>query len=200
MAEPRRRGKVPEEGRRPPEDVEGAPFGTPEHLVIARVLGARGLRGELKCRIVTEFTERFRPRIRVFLGSAEREHRVLAANVAPPHVFLKLSGVRDRTTAESLRGLEVLVAVEDAVPLPEGRFYWHEVIGLEVVDGSGNLIGTVRDIIETGANDVYLVDGAFGEVLVPNIEQVVRSIDVASGRMTIDPLPGMLPKLPSSKN
>lgn len=191
MAGTHRRRIAKPEREAPDAGVEPLP---PEHLVVARVLGARGLRGELKCRLVTEFPERFRVRTRVFVGSADSEHRILDSNVVPPHVFLRLSGVRNRPAAEALQGQEILVAVEDAEPLPEGRYYWHQVIGLEAVDTRGALLGRVTNIIETGANDVYVLHGSRGEILVPNVEHVVKSIDVEAGRMVVDPLPGMVPE------
>ena len=78
--------------------------------------------------------------------------------------------------------------------LPKGQFFWHQVIGLRVEDAATHeLLGEVVDIIETGANDVYLVRGQRGEILVPAIKDVVKQIDPSAGRMLIQPLPGMLP-------
>jgi 16S rRNA processing protein RimM len=107
-------------------------------------------------------------------------------------VYLRFDEIDDRNAAEALRGLDVLVAREDAVHLPEGQFFWHQVIGLRVEDTSGRALGAVSEILETGANDVYVVKGTGREILVPAIKDVVRVIDPAAGRMVIDPLPGML--------
>ena len=108
--------------------------------------------------------------------------------------YLGFEEIPDRTAAEKLRGLDVEVPRSEAHPLPRGQFYWHEVIGLAVEDArTGEQLGTVRDIIETGANDVYVVQGARGEILVPAIKSVVKQIDPPAGRMLIEPLPGLLP-------
>jgi 16S rRNA processing protein RimM len=81
------------------------------------------------------------------------------------------------------------------VALPEGQFSWHQVIGLSVIDATTQaVLGTVTDIVETGANDVYVVRPEHGkEVLVPAIKDVIVSIEPDEGRMCVQPLPGMLP-------
>ncbi len=122
------------------------------------------------------------------------EHTVRSARVQGGVVLLGLDDVSDRTTAETFRGADVEVDATQTHALPKGQFYWHQVIGLTVVDvTSGAELGQVADIIETGANDVYLVRGALGEVLIPAIKGVVKNIDPENGRMLVEPLPGMLP-------
>jgi 16S rRNA processing protein RimM len=109
-------------------------------------------------------------------------------------VLLKLEDVHDRDQATTFRGADIEVPTEQAVSLPKGQFYWHQVIGLQVEDiSSHEKLGEVTDIIETGANDVYIVRGTQGEILVPAIKDVIKQIDPASGRVLIQPLPGMLP-------
>jgi 16S rRNA processing protein RimM len=157
------------------------------------VLGAHGIRGELKCRIVTDFpTRRFKRGNTVLIrGEA---HKIQAARIQGATVLLKLEDVSDRDKAAALRGAEVEVPTHEAVSLPKGQFYWHQVIGLQVEDiTSHEHLGEVTDIIETGANDVYIVRGQKGEILVPAIKDVVKQIDPEAGRMLIEPLPGMLP-------
>jgi 16S rRNA processing protein RimM len=121
-------------------------------------------------------------------------HIIQAARLQGATVLLKLEDIGDRDTAAALRGAEVEVATQEAVSLPKGQYYWHQVIGLRVEDATSHeLLGEVTDIIETGANDVYVVRGQKGEILVPAIKDVVKQIDPAAGRMVIQPLPGMLP-------
>lgn len=160
---------------------------------MAQVLSAHGIRGELKCRVITDFPkQRFKRGNRVLIrGDA---YTVQSARIQGNALLLKLAEVADRNAAETFRGADVEVRTEDAGALPKGQFYWHQVIGLQVIDiTTSEELGTVADIIETGANDVYLVRGARGEVLIPAIKDVVKDIDLANGRMLIEPLPGMLP-------
>jgi 16S rRNA processing protein RimM len=157
------------------------------------VLAAHGIRGELKCRIVTDFpTRRFKRGSTVVIRG--KPHVIQAARVQGATVLLKLADLDDRDAAASFRGAEVEVPAQDAVSLPKGQFFWHQIIGLRVEDAATREpLGDVTDIIETGANDVYVVRGQKGEILVPAIKSVVKHIDPAAGHMLIQPLPGMLP-------
>jgi len=156
-------------------------------------LSPHGIRGELKCRLITDFPkQRFKRGNAVQIRGAS--HVVRSARVQGEVVLLALEGVTDRTAADAFRGADVEVSPEHTHVLPKGQFYWHQVIGLSVTDQTtGEPLGTVADIIETGANDVYLVRGPLGEVLIPAIKDVVTEIDPAQGRMLVTPLPGMLP-------
>jgi 16S rRNA processing protein RimM len=158
------------------------------------VLGAHGIRGELKCLIITDFPSR-RFQRGTSLVIRGQSHLIQSARVQGETVLVKLENIDDRTVAETYRGAEVEIPTAAAVSLPKGQFYWHQVIGLDVEDATTHaLLGKVADIIETGANDVYVVKNERGqEILVPAIKDVVKQIDPAAGRMLIQPLPGMLP-------
>lgn len=161
--------------------------------MVARVLSPHGVEGDLKCRLVTEFPERFEIGLRVYFGGSDEAHTVRTARLQGDFVYLLVSGIGDRGAAEAVQGAEVEVSVADAVPLAEGQYYWYQVIGLRVEDESGQVLGEVSDILETGANDVYVVHGPNGEFLIPAISEVVREISPDLGRIVIHPLPGLLP-------
>src|SRR6266568_3081361 len=129
----------------------------PEFLVVAQVLGAHGVRGELKCRIVTDFPkQRFKKGNSVLISG--QSYVVQAARIQGDQVLLKLETVADRDAAAAFRGADVEVPADNDLKLPRGQFYWHQVIGLQVEDVTTHeLLGEVADIIETGANDVYIV-------------------------------------------
>ena len=161
--------------------------------MVAQILAPHGIRGELKCRIVTDFPkQRFKRGNRLLIDAAP--HVVQAARIQGDTLLLKLIDVSNRDVAEVFRGKDVLIRREDAVKLPDGEFFWHQVIGLTVIDtSSGQVLGCVSDILETGANDVYVVKTPVGkEILVPAIKDVVKSIEPDAGRMLIVPLPGMI--------
>jgi 16S rRNA processing protein RimM len=162
--------------------------------VVAQVLAPHGIRGELKCRIVTDFPkQRFKRGNTVLLGG--ESHVIQSARVQGQTVLLKFADIADRDTAGTYRAKDVLIRSEDAVTLPKGRFFWHQVIGLEVIDATTETsLGRVGDILETGANDVYVVTTPRGqEILIPAIKDVVKDIDPSLGRILVEPLPGMLP-------
>jgi 16S rRNA processing protein RimM len=157
-------------------------------------LTAHGVRGELKCRIITDFpSRRFKTGTRLVLGPDHQPVTVRRARIQGTTVLLQLDEVTDRTAAAALRNFELSVPIGDAGRPPRGQFFWHEVIGLTVIDVTTDReLGTVADILETGANDVYIVNGPRGEILVPAIKDVVKLIDPSAGRMLIEPLPGMM--------
>ncbi len=120
-------------------------------------------------------------------------HVIRAARVRDQVVLLELEDVTDRDSAERLRGKDVEVPRHDAPRLPRGQYFWHQVIGLRVEDAATEQrLGTVTDILETGANDVYVVTSESGrELLIPAIKDVVLDIDPSQGRMLVALLPGM---------
>jgi 16S rRNA processing protein RimM len=175
-----------------PEKVPASTSTSSDDLVVAQVLSAHGIRGELKCRVVTDFPEqRFKRGNTVLLDGVP--HSIASARMQPPHILIRLNGVADRDAAQALRGKELTIRKEDAVALPDGQFFWNEVIGLSVVNATtAEVLGEVVDILETGANDVYVVRPARGrEILIPAIKDVVKEIDPKQGRMVVEPLPGM---------
>jgi 16S rRNA processing protein RimM len=154
---------------------------------IGRVVAAHGLRGEVKVEPLTDFPERFERGSRLWLAGTERA--VQSSRWRGRHVYLKLEGVETRDAAEALRGGELRAAPR---PLAGAdRYYLHDIIGLRVEDAKGEALGKVADVLSTGANDVYVVRSERGELLLPAIEDVVREIDVAGGRIVVEVLPGL---------
>ncbi|MBI2756146.1 MAG: 16S rRNA processing protein RimM [Chloroflexi bacterium] len=172
----------------------------PRFLVVAQVLRGHGTEGELKCRVVTDYPDRFRPRLTLYAGEPPVAYRVRSVRFQGPDLLLGLTGVTTLEQARALTGAELTVRVEDAVTLPEGRFYWYQVIGLQVETSEGEVLGEVAEILSTGANDVYVVRGGErGEILIPVISEVVQAIEPESGRVTVHLLPGLLPDPPKPR-
>ncbi len=108
------------------------------------------------------------------------------------HWILKLSGINSRNDIEALRG-ELLEAADNDVQRDDDESYFiHELIGMGVRVTDGETLGAIIEVIQTGANDVYVVKGEHGEILVPAIAEVIDAIDVSAGVVSITPLPGML--------
>lgn len=121
-------------------------------------------------------------------GQAERQ--VLEARPQGRLWAVRLDGVADRTAAEALVGAEVLAPREALGEAGEGRHYWGDLEGLPVVTVEGEALGTVTGLMETGAVDVLVVQGARGELLVPLAPYV--EVDRAAGRVVVDPPEGLL--------
>jgi 16S rRNA processing protein RimM len=165
----------------------------PDYLAVGRILRPWGVRGELKVEILTEDPARFERLETVYVGLEFVPYRLERARLHRGAVLLKLAGCDDRNAAEALRGLLIQVAMADALPLEEGEYWIHQIIGLEVWTSAGDLLGTVQEVLETGANDVYIVRGRSGrEVLIPALKSVVLDIDLVAGRMLVELPEGLI--------
>lgn len=164
------------------------------YLAIGRIIRAHGLRGEVSAVVLTDFPERFETTEWVYLGDEfeATPYRLESYRWHKQNVLLTLTGVTDRTQAEGLRGQYVQVPIEEAVPLPEGAYYHYQLVGLQVKDTAGEALGTIKDIMETGANDVYVVDNDGQELLLPAIPDVIKSIDIANGVMIVQVIDGLI--------
>ena len=117
--------------------------------------------------------------------------KVLSWNVHPNGIFMEIDGVGNVEQAESLVGFHVLLPAECREALPEGEYYWEELIGMTMVTEDGEVLGTLTSIFPTGSNDVYVCTCEKGEMLVPAIDDVILRIDKAGSRMVIRLLEGM---------
>lgn len=180
-------------------EAHGVSAADGDYLVVARVIAPHGVRGEVKCQVLTDFPERLRTGRRVFVGEPPRPVSIRAARLLPSAIYLSLDAVGDRDAAESLRGALIRVPEVEAAPLPEGQFFWHQVLGLRVEDEQGSQLGKVADIIESGASHVYVVRGPGGETLVPALKEFVTAIEPDQGRLVVRLLPGMGPSLPPQR-
>lgn len=157
------------------------------------IAAAHGLGGEVRVVPLSDFPERFRERRFLWVEGEEEPRRVEAVRFHRGAVLVKLQGVEGRAQAEELRGRHLSVPVAELPPLPEGTFYYHQILGCEARTEDGRLLGRVADILRTGANDVYVVKPADGsrEYLVPAVASVVR-LDPDRGILVVKPLPGLL--------
>lgn len=156
----------------------------PEHVRIGYVRRAVGLSGEVEVEPLTDDTGRFKPGLSVRAGAAVRQ--VEAVRNGAGTLVLKLIGVEDRDLADDLRGKYLEIETAEVQPLPEGSYYHWQLLGLEVFDIAGTRLGEITDIIDNPANDIYLLSAEDRQVLVPAVSEVVRSIDLAAGRMVVD--------------
>jgi 16S rRNA processing protein RimM len=177
----------------------GAKTPEPRYLLVGRVSRPHGVRGELRVEIITEYPERLSLHADFYLAhpdspTAVRCYRVEKVRIHRDVALLKLAGCDNRNTADELRGLLVQIPIEEAAPLEEGEYYFYQIIGVRVETEDGERLGQVVDVIETGANDVYVVRGPRGEVLLPAIEDVVLDLDLETKRMVVHLLAGLLPE------
>ena len=157
----------------------------PNFLIVARVLRAWGIRGDLKIQPFTDRPDDFARLKRVYIGPQHQCYEVQSFRPYQGNWLLHLAGVDSRTDAEVLRGQTIAIE-RTARPLDQDEYYAHQIIGLKVKTSDGDDLGVIAEIIATGANDVYVVHGERGEVLLPARSEIVRSIDLAAGMMIVE--------------
>ena len=165
---------------------------------IGQITSAHGIKGDVKVFPVTSEPERFLDLEHVLLakeGEEEqhtRSYEVTKASMFKNLVLLHLKGVEDRNEAEKLAGVSLWVSREDAIPLEEDEYYFKDLIDCRVIDEEGNDCGIVTDILETGSNDVLVVESPEGEeILLPIIEDCVLDIDPEEGIIKIHWMEGL---------
>ncbi len=162
----------------------------PQFLIVGRILAPWGIRGEVKVEVITDFPERFAPHNLLYLDALPFE-----IESCRPHgqfLIVKLVTIDSVQAAEKLRGRDLTIPRSELRELPEGLYYAFQIIGLNVVTTGGERLGQVIDIMTTASNDVYIVEGKRGEILIPAIEDVVKSIDLKKGEMVIEVIEGLL--------
>ena len=165
------------------------------HLAVGRIGGAHGIHGELKVEVLTDFPHRFEPGSRLFLEGEEVEREVVSARPHKAYMLVKLKNIENRTEAQQLRGLHLLVHRDNATPLPEDEYYTDELVGLRVITTEGVNLGELTEVLWTAANEVYVVQGGYGEVLLPAIADVIQEVDLQKGEMGVRLLPGLVQSL-----
>ena len=180
-----RRPRRPQPAPVPPAIPERTP--DPDKLIVGRVVAARGVRGEFRMAVLTNHPEHLPSLRTLYLGDDDTPYRVRRIQLLGKGAEAAVN-VAELTTPEEAaahRGRLVRIDRADAPPLPEGEYYHYQLLGLDVVDPDGKPLGRLAQIIETGANDVYVVIGQEGELLLPAIEGVIREVDLGGGRMIV---------------
>ena len=168
------------------KDSNGVSVDDQDILAVGRVLRPHGIRGELLVDPYSETIRSIEAGSQVFIGSPDNPHTVLSIRSHRSHLILRIEGSEDREAAEAFRGSELLIPMQSAEPLPEGVYYRWQILGLAVVELDGQHLGKVADILETGANDVYIVRGdGPRELLLPAIESVILEVDLDQGRLLV---------------
>jgi 16S rRNA processing protein RimM len=162
-----------------------------DEVLIGEVMRPHGLNGELKIYPLTTDPERFLKLREIILrqGEIDQHFKIIMARVQTEIVYLSLEGIDSIDQAEKYRGWEVRIDRAEVPPLQEGWYYF-ELEGMQVYEDD-KLLGTLSQVLETGANDVYLVKGTQGEICIPALKSVVQKVDVPGRRMDVKLPPGL---------
>ncbi|MCQ2507475.1 MAG: ribosome maturation factor RimM [Dorea sp.] len=166
-----------------------------QFLRVGVISSTHGVRGEVKVFPTTDDPERFLDLEHVIMdtGKEKKNLEIQGVKFFKQFVILKFKGIDNINDIERYKGCELYVSREDAVPLEEDEFYIADLIGMKVVLEDGKEFGTLNDVMETGANDVYIIDSKeHGEVLIPAIKECVLDIDIDEMVMTIHLMKGLI--------
>ncbi|PCJ78199.1 MAG: 16S rRNA processing protein RimM [Dehalococcoidia bacterium] len=164
-------------------------------VAVGRIIGAHGREGEIRVKATSDVPGRFDEGQTLYVSRdgvspEERTYQVAktrsTGSKGKDILIISLRGCRDRDQALRMAGLWLCVLQSEVPSAEEGEYFHYELLGLKVRTVEGEDLGEVAEILETGSNDVYVVRGAAGEILVPALSKVVREIDIASGLMVVD--------------
>jgi 16S rRNA processing protein RimM len=163
--------------------------------VVGKIVGCFGLKGDLKIQPITHSAERLKKLREVFLGTSPDES--LAYHVEQVHLkqglpLMKFVDVSDKTAAEPLVGKFIYVSEEDLDRPPQGKFFTHEIIGCEVWTTDDRHLGTVEEIYNYPAQDVWVVRNGMWEHMIPAVKEFIKVVDVAQRKIVIHAIEGLI--------
>lgn len=172
--------------------MKAAQPSAPSWVVVGKITRAHGVKGEVGILPLSVTPDRFAPGSRLALDDGGR--RWVTVRASRPHhqrLLVAFEETPDRTAAEALQGEYLFVPVEALPPLPEGEYWPHQLLGCEVRTREGRSLGTLRDVIHSPANDVWVAQGPEGETLVPALKDVVISVDLEARLILVREIPGL---------
>jgi 16S rRNA processing protein RimM len=168
----------------------------PRFLAVGRIAKPHGVLGEVRVELMTDHPERFEWLDAIYVGEKNpRRVPIVSVRYHQDVVLLKLEGYPTRTEAELLRGELLQVPESEAVPLEDDEYFLYQLIGIEVFTEQGRHLGQLTEILETGANNVFVIDNEGRQYLIPDIPDVIREIDIENRRLVIHPMPGLIADL-----
>ena len=162
----------------------------PEPVNVGWILGFHGTSGEVRVKSYTDVPTRFAPGQELYIDRVP--YRITEFSPAKKgQVILKLEGIDTQAAAQELSGLWLTTPPQESPELSSGEFFHFQLLGLRARTEEGEELGTLREILQTGSNDVYLVEKDGKEILLPAISQVIRRVDLSAGVIIVKLLEGM---------
>lgn len=165
-----------------------------QRFQVGVITSTHGVRGEVKVFPTTDDATRFKKLKQVILdtGKEDVELEITGVKFFKNMVILKFKGIDDMDTANKYRQKSLYVTRENAVKLRKNEYFIADLIGLRVTSDEGEELGVIEDVLQTGANDVYVVKGETGEeILFPAIKECIKEVDIEEGTMLVHVLPGL---------
>lgn len=153
-------------------------------VVIGKISAPHGVRGEVRIVPLTDFPERFENLKTVFLED-DSKMELESVKFSNKFIIAKFKNINSRNDIEIFNGKLLMLNRSDIPSLPEGEYYNFDIIGLEVIDDKGSKLGKITEVLKTGSNDVYVVEGK-KQILVPALKKVVKEINLTDGFIKVE--------------
>lgn len=165
-----------------------------EYLSIGQIINTHGLRGAVKVYPLTDDISRFEKLKEVYVEENDGivKYKVESVKFLSSTVSVKLKGVDSEEAANKLRGSYIKVDRKSAVKLPKDTYFICDLIDLEVYDEKGLLLGTVKDVLQTGSNDVYVIESSGKDILIPALKDIVKKIDLENKKILVEMPEGLI--------
>ncbi len=166
-----------------------------ELISVGKITGTHGYRGLVKVSPLTDFPDRFKELKKVILDSGKTKEEVVIETCRKykQQLLIKFDNINELDSARKYHGALIKITEDQLYPLPEGHYYHFQLQGMLVEDLELGRLGVLKEILETGANDVYVVPSEqYGEILIPAIKDVILEVDLQSNRMQVKLLPGLI--------
>lgn len=165
---------------------------SPHWIAVGRITRAHGVKGEVAVQPLSEVETRFEPGSRLYLDENDGDQlTVVEVRSHRGRLLVTFEDVPDRDRAEALAGAFLFVPASSAPALPEGQYWTHELVGCDVLTEGGRVLGPIREIIHTSANDVWVAQGHEGETLIPALKDVVKQVDLPARRVIVGDVAGL---------
>lgn len=163
-----------------------------EYIQVGKIVNTHGIRGDVKVLPLTDDKKRFEELKFIFVGDDKLKLEISKVGYVKGNVLLKFKNYDNINDVEKFKNTTVWIDEKDKVKLPKNSYFIHDIIGLEVYLIDGTYLGKVKDILQPGANDVYVVKNEGKEYLIPAIKDVVKEVNIDGNKIIIEPLEGLL--------
>ncbi|KNF08786.1 ribosome maturation factor RimM [Gottschalkia purinilytica] len=162
------------------------------YIQVGKIVNTHGVKGDIKILPLTDDMTRFEKLKSVFVGEEKLEIEISKVWYNKGFVMLRFKGYDDINKVIKFKDLLLYIDKKDAVDLPKDSYFIYEIIGIKVYTSEGEYLGEIKDVLQPGANDVYVVKEGSNEYLIPAIKDVVKSIDIDEKKMIIELLEGLI--------
>lgn len=162
-------------------------------LRVGQIVNTHGIRGGLKVLPLTDYDERFEELKWVYIEGLEEKFYITSLQYQKNNLIITFKGYQDINQVEKFKGKYLIIDETQRRQLPEDTYYIADILGLEVYTVEGDFLGKIKDVLQAGSNEVYLIEAAGGkEIMIPAVKEFVPEIDLENKRITVKPIEGMI--------